>query len=419
MPSPPLSASRHETVPAKCLLVANIFPPINGGSAVVYESICQFSPPGSMYVLAPWRHYASGDEISGWRKYDADADFAVERIELLRPPMVQSRSLLHSLWLQVAVDLPLKARVLARAIALVRREGIGVVCVCELSSGSWLGLVLKRMLGIPYINYIHGEEITTESPYRLFGRRRRHYLKQAAAVVAVSEFTRRTLIETMGVPPERIALVVNGVDAERFRPGAKSPELLARYGLDGKRVLLTVGRLVERKGIDTTLRALPGILERCPDVCYLIVGIGEYRERLQELVEELALGDHVIFAGRVPQDELVAHYQLCDLFVMPNRELANRDTEGFGLVFLEANACGKAVVSGLAGGVVEAVRHGETGLNVDGTDVAAVADAITGLLLDDERREAMEQRGLEVARASSSAEGARIFRSLCERVAAR
>jgi phosphatidylinositol alpha-1,6-mannosyltransferase len=103
---------------------------------------------------------------------------------------------------------------------------------------------------------------------------------------------------------------------------------------------------------------------------------------------------------------------------MPNRELANRDTEGFGLVFLEANACGKAVIAGRAGGVVEAVRHEETGLNVDGNDIGAIAEAITALLLDDERRNAMGERGLAVARASSSAARAQLFQALCERVAA-
>jgi phosphatidylinositol alpha-1,6-mannosyltransferase len=80
----------------KCLLVATIFPPINGGSAVVYEGICQFSPAGSMQVLAPWRHYVDGTEVPGWREYDAAAGFPIERIELLRPPMVQSRSIWHS-----------------------------------------------------------------------------------------------------------------------------------------------------------------------------------------------------------------------------------------------------------------------------------------------------------------------------------
>lgn len=402
----------------KCLLVANIFPPINGGSAVVYEGICQFSPPGSMQVLAPWRHYLDGEEVAGWREYDAAAGFPIERLELLRPPMVQSGSVWHSVWLQLAVDLPLKARVLWRAIRLVRRAGIDVLCVCELSSGSWLGLLLKRLLGIPYINYIHGEEITTSSPYRLFGRRRVHYLQRAAAVVAVSEFTRGELISRMGVPAARIELIVNGVDAGRFQPGPKPPALLARYGLAGKQVLLTVGRLVERKGIDTMLRALPMVLAQNPDARYLIVGSGDYRPALDALVAELGLGDAVIFAGRVAQEDLVAHYQLCDLFVMPNRELDNHDTEGFGLVFLEANACGKAVIGGRAGGVVEAVRDGETGLIVDSTDVAAVATAVTGLLQDDERRSAMGERGLTVARASSSAERARAFHALCERVAA-
>lgn len=402
----------------KCLLVATIFPPINGGSAVVYEGICQFSPKGSMQVLAPWRHYVDGNEVPGWREYDAAAGFPIERIELLRPPMVQSRSIWHSLWMQLAVDLPLKARVLRRVMRQVRREGIDVICVCELSSGSWLGLLLKRLLGIPYINYIHGEEITTASPYRLFGRRRAHYLRQAAAVVAVSEFTRGELVNRMGVPPSRIELIVNGVDAGRFQPGPKPPALLERYGLAGKRVLLTVGRLVARKGIDTMLRALPAVLSAIPDTCYLIVGTGEYRTRLEVLVAELGLGEAVIFAGRVPQDELVAHYQLCDLFVMPNRELDNHDTEGFGLVFLEANACGKAVIGGRAGGVVEAVRDGETGLIVDGHDVEGLAAAVSGLLSDDVRREAMGRQGLAVARASSSAERARAFHALCERVAA-
>lgn len=403
----------------KCLLVANIFPPINGGSAVVYESLCQFAPADTMYVLAPWRHYLSGEEVVGWREYDAQAGFPIERIELLRPPAAIPDSLLHSAWLQLAVDLPLKAKVLRKTISMVRREKIDVICVCELSSGSWLGLLLKRLMGIPYINYIHGEEITTEVPYRLFGRRRRQYLRHADAVVAVSEFTRCALIDKMGVEPERIELIVNGVDAQRFHPGPKSDALLARYGLAGKRVLLTVGRLVERKGIDTTIRALPRILERCPDARYLIVGTGDYRDELEALVAAEGVTEQVIFAGRVPHDELVAHYQLCDLFVMPNRELANHDTEGFGLVFLEANACGKAVVAGRAGGVVEAVRHGETGLNVDGDDVGAVADAISGLLLDDARRTAMGQRGLEVARQSSSAARAQLFQNLCERVAAR
>jgi phosphatidylinositol alpha-1,6-mannosyltransferase len=401
----------------KCLMFATIFPPINGGSAVVYESLCQFSPKGSIHVLAPWRHYLTGQEIDGWREYDAAAEFPITRIELLRPPAVESRSLLHSAWLQLVVDLPIKISVLRTAIRLVREQKIDVICICELNSGTWLGLVLRRLFGIPFINYIHGEEITTDSSYRIYGRRRREFLQRADAVVAVSEFTRNCLIDLFGVAAEKIELITNGVDAQRFHPGARDSALVARYDLVDKKILLTVGRLVERKGIDMTLRAMPTILAQVPNAHYLIVGTGEFEPQLRALVRELGLTSHVTFAGRVPTEELVAHYQLCDLFVMPNRELDDHDTEGFGLVFLEANACAKAVVGGRAGGAVEAVRHGVTGLTVDGTDPLDIAAAVVELLTNDAKRQTMERQGLEVARQSSSAERAPVFQALCERVA--
>lgn len=401
----------------KCLMFASIFPPINGGSAVVYEGLCQACPPGSIHVLAPWRHYVTGEEIEGWRGYDAAAGFPITRIELLRGPIVSSPNLWHSLRLHLTVDLPITLRAFRAAVRLVRREGIDVLCVGELNSGTWMGLALRALLGIPFVTYIHGEEITTASTHRLFGRRRRHFLHWADALVAVSDFTRRELVTRYGINDEKITLIINGVDVNYFRPGPKDPSLLTRYGLDGKRIILTVGRLVERKGIDMTLRALPSILERVPDAHYLIVGTGEFEAALRALVAELHLGAHVTFTGRVATEELVAHYRLCDLFVMPNRELENHDTEGFGLVFLEANACGKAVVAGLAGGAVEAVRHGETGLSVDGTSTAAIATAIVELLTNEARREAMGRRGLEVAQGCKSSDRAPIFYALCERIA--
>jgi phosphatidyl-myo-inositol dimannoside synthase len=402
----------------KCLMFASIFPPIHGGSAAVYEGLCQACPPGSIDVLAPWCHYVTSEEIDGWREYDAGAGFPITRIELLRPPIVTSRSLWHSLWLRLTMDLPIALRVLRASLRLVRREQIDVLCVCELNSGTWMGVALRALAGIPFITYIHAEEITTEFSYRLFNHRRRHYLRWADALVAVSEFTRRQLVDGYGIAADQVTLIVNGVDVNNFRPGQKDPELLRHYGLETKKILLTVGRLVERKGIDMTLRALPSILERVPDAHYLIVGTGEYEPALRALVDELQLGAHVTFTGRVPVDGLVAHYRLCDLFVMPNRELENHDTEGFGLVFLEANACGKAAVAGLAGGAVEAIRHGETGLNVDGTSAPAIAAAVVELLTDDARREAMGQRGLQVAQESRSTDRAPLFCALCERLAA-
>jgi phosphatidylinositol alpha-1,6-mannosyltransferase len=154
-------------------------------------------------------------------------------------------------------------------------------------------------------------------------------------------------------------------------------------------------------------------------VHYLIVGTGPYRPVLDDLARTLGIEPHVTFTGPISNDELVAHYRLCDVFVMPNRELADHDTEGFGLVFLEANACGKAVIGGRAGGAVEAVREGENGLLVDGGNPADIATAILRLLDDSELRQRLEQRGLATARASSLETSAQRFYALCQRLLAK
>jgi phosphatidylinositol alpha-1,6-mannosyltransferase len=398
-------------------MLANVFPPISGGSAAVYEGLCQFCPRGSIHVLAPWRHYLTGTEIENWRQYDAAAGFPITRIELVRPPITAARSLLHSLWLHLTVDIPIKRRVLSAAIKLAFQQRVGVTCICELHSGTWLGLMLRHLLGIPFIVYIHGEEITVDSLCLRYGQRRLEFLQRADALVAVSKFTRNQLIDRFGIAPDKVQLITNGVDADFFHPGDKDPRLLSRYGLNGKRVLLTVGRLVARKGFDMTVRSMPSILKQVPNAHYLIVGAGELEPQLRAMVSDLKLCDHVTFAGRVAADELVTHYQLCDLFIMPNREMDDRETEGFGLVFLEASACGKAVIGGRDGGAVEAIRDGVTGLTVDGRYPAAIAAAVIELLTNDARRHAMEQAGLEFARQSSSAERAREFEALCDHVA--
>lgn len=383
---------------------------------MVYDSLCRFSPEGSMVVLAPRRHYLTGEMIPGTEEFDSQAPFPIHRVDLLRPTVRKSHNILHSVWLQLTIDVPLKIRLAWTVTRLVRRDKIDVLCIGELNSGSWIGLFAQRWLGCRMINYIHGEEITTQTNYRFYGRNRERYLAHADAVVAVSGFTKQALQDLMGVDPAKIALIQNGVDAERFTPGPPPQYLMERYGLAGKRVLMTVGRLVERKGIDRTIEAMPEIVAAVPDAHYLIVGEGEYRTHLERLVADQGMSEHVTFAGRVPEEELVDHYRFCDLFLMPNRELSDHDTEGFGLVFLEANACGKAVVGGRAGGAVEAVQEGRNGLLVNGDKPPEIAVAVIRLLTDTALREQIETTGLEIARAASSKEKARQFHQLCQRL---
>ena len=155
-----------------------------------------------------------------------------------------------------------------------------------------------------------------------------------------------------------------GVDEKFFeKPGRKDCKI--KFGVLGKRVLYTVGRLDERKGHDLVIRALPSIIRQVPNVIYLIGGEGPHLSKLKQLVRELDLQDYVRFCGFIEPEDILAFHHAGDVFVMPNRILPDGDTEGFGIVFLEAGATGRPVIGGRAGGAVDAIVDGTTGLLVD------------------------------------------------------
>ena len=403
------------TEPPRCLIVTSNFPPIRGGSAVVYENLCKFAE-GSVLVLAPQLDYESGKPLSGWSDYDRAAPYKVYRIASLRSPMMLSGSRLHTIWSRLRYEIPLRLRVLWEVITIVIRDNVKIICIGELITGGWLAASCKYLLGRKIIIYIHGEEITTRLPDWEMANRRKHYLGNSDLVVAVSTFTRDVLVNQMGIDQRKIQLISNGVDLETFFPQSKDSHLLSRYGLSGRRVLLSVGRLVERKGFDRALQALPRVLQSHPKVHYLIVGDGPYRQVLERIAAEVGISNHVTFAGEVTNEEIAKHYALCDVFVLPNRETADGNTEGFGLVFLEANACGKPVIAGCAGGAADAVQDGYNGLTVDGEDVSAIAGAILRLLEDPELCARLRTGGLERARNSDWRSRAEQFQAHCRRL---
>ncbi len=384
----------------KCLFVAGVFPPAIGGSATVYLNLCR-NLAGSVSVIAPSNSYLDEGEFSGWREFDGAQPFRVTRVDLIRPPLRPAPpTLLHSAFRLLLEDLPIRRLVAAQVFADIERERPSVVCLGDFFSLYWLGTTVRRRFGIPVIHYIHGEEITTGAGSRLANLFAWRALRRAEKVVAVSSFTRRQLV-LRGVPDHRIEVISNGVDTERFFPGPKDAGLRERFDLCGKRVLLTVGRLTTRKGHDRVIEALPRILEKHPDVVYLIAGQGHALASLQALALQHKVGDQVVFAGAVPDADLLSFYRTADVFVMANRTLSDGDTEGFGLVFLEAGACGKPVVGGNAGGVPDAVHHGETGLLVDGNSPQDIARACCSLLRDPSFAARLGDAGLQRARDSS------------------
>jgi glycosyltransferase involved in cell wall biosynthesis len=180
--------------------------------------------------------------------------------------------------------------------------------------------------------------------------------------ISVSDFTRQKFCDWSGVDPAKGFILPNCIDLNKFSPGPKSQELLKRYGLAGKKVILTLGRMSagERyKGFDEILEVLPELIKEVSDVTYLVVGDGSDRPRLEQKAFELCLSGKVIFAGRITDEEKAAHYRLADVFAMPGRG------EGFGIVYLEAMACGIPVIASSKDASREAVQEGLLGAVVD------------------------------------------------------
>jgi phosphatidyl-myo-inositol dimannoside synthase len=356
------------------LVIAEHFLPAVGGSITWLVNTYSRYHPGEVLFLAASQ---SGDHHA-----DAKLPFPVKRTPMQMrdwDPTVPS-----SLWryLQVIWQTYRSCRqsdVQQIHCAKVLPEGLIAKCISSLHS-------------IPYLVYAHGEEIQ----YGLTSRKLRWLLlkiyRGASAIIANSDNTKH-LLQNLGVPSSKIHILHPGVDLPTFnRPREAGYSIRKRFNLGHAPLLLTVGRLQRRKGHDMVIKALTQIHETIPGTKYLIVGSGEELPHLQRLSIKTGVGDQVIFAGQVLDDELPSYYAACDVFIMPNRAI-DADIEGFGMVFLEANAARKPVIGGVSGGTSDAIIDGITGLRVDGESVEAIAAAAIQLLSDRDMARKMGEQG--------------------------
>jgi phosphatidylinositol alpha-1,6-mannosyltransferase len=343
------------------LMLTELFLPTKGGTAVSFDD--DFRRLGGKEI-----HVVTAD-VPGALEFDRTQPNSIHRIALKRVPWLKPESLLIYLKLVVkAATLAATRRFVAIFAGRVLPEGL-------------VAWTIARLRGRPVLIYAHGEELTNWGRGRKFALMR-FVFRRADAVLANSDFTRDTLAGLLGVDPGRIAVVYPTVDEERFRPGLSGDDLRAGIGVAaGQRLILSIGRLQRRKGFDSVIRALPLLHQQGIDAQYVVIGIGDDREYLQRLAAELGLSGRVHLLGHVAYDDLPRWYAACDLFAMPNRDI-DGDTEGFGLVFLEAASAGKPAVAGIAGGTGSAVVDGVTGLRVDGENLEAITRACARLLAD-------------------------------------
>ena len=338
------------------LLVTNDFPPKTGGIQSYLHELWRRLPPEETHVLTT--------PYPGAADWDAAQPFSIER--------VRRRVLLPAPGLAGRVD------------AIARERGADVIFLDPVLP---LGLIGRRLRAAPHVLIAHGAEVNV--PGRLPGGRMlaRRVLRAASGLVAAGEYPARaaaraagTELPTLVVPP--------GVDPDRFRPLSADERAAARHrlGLAADRPLvLGVSRLVPRKGFDVLIDAVAGM---DPGVQLAIGGAGRDARRLERRAGERGVTGRCTFLGRVPDADLAGLYGCADVFSMVCRERwGGLEAEGYGIVFVEAAACGVPSVAGRSGGSQEAVVDGETGFVVDPHDARGVRAALDRLLGDDALRE--------------------------------
>jgi phosphatidyl-myo-inositol dimannoside synthase len=333
------------------LVVTNDFPPRVGGVQQYIWNLVRGFPTDRVAVLAPrW---------PGWREHDETLPFPV-----LRWPAT---------FLWPTLELTERVRSLAR-------ESEAEVVL--FGHGYPLPLMAPRLAagGLPSVALTHGAEVWMARTPGVAASMR-WALGHASAVTAVSRWTSHALADAVPAHVPRF-LLHPGVDPDRFGSVAAGDEVRQRYGLVDRPVVLCVSRLVPRKGQDVLVAGMDVVRRLVPDAVLLIVGEGPYRSALEAAAGQAPAGS-VVLAGAVSDQELPAYYACCDLFAMPCRSRwGGLEVEGFGIVFLEAAASGKAVVAGRSGGAAEAVEDQVTGLLVEGAEPKAVALAVARLLRD-------------------------------------
>ncbi len=362
----------------KSLLVTPDFPNASGGISIILYNIAKNLPPESIVVLAP-RHFKDKD-------FDENSNFKIYRGNFYFEGKSFISQILNSIFL------------LFLTLKITLKEKIDIIqCGVPLPI-SFVAFIVKIILGKPYVVYTYAMDVIRPQRSWLRVKILRIGLKNADTVFTISEYTKGKLLE-LGIPLRKIVKIPIGVDYGTFNPNINSKKIEEKYNLKNKKVILTVGRLVRRKGQDKVIKVMPHVLEKVSNVVYIIIGEGEDKSRLKNLVEELKLGDRVIFTGYIPNKELPCYYNACDVFIMPSREIPEEgDAEGFGIVYLEANACGKPVIGGKSGGIPDAIMDGKTGLLVDPHSEEEIAQALIKLLSDEDYAQKLGQNGLDRVR---------------------
>jgi phosphatidyl-myo-inositol dimannoside synthase len=353
----------------KILCITNDFGPRTGGIETFVIGLIERLPKNTVIVYTNAQDKSEEYDLR-WRQ-----DFGVEVIR------DKARILLPTPGVAYCVS------------ALVKDRGIRTAFFGAAAPLALLTPTLRRAGVKKVVALTHGHEVWWSKiwPFtwamKLISRKVDH-------LTYLGEFTRKAISRPISDSARATMVkIAPGIDTDHFAP-VDSTDLKKSLGLAGKKVIVSVGRLVHRKGQDVLIAAMPEILREIPDAHLLLIGEGPYRQYLQSQVKKIQIDSHVTFIGRISYADLPRYICLGEVFAMPARSrLAGLEVEGLGIVYLEASACGLPVIAGNSGGAPDAVQEGVTGLVVDGRDAQTVAQSISELLAAPERARQMGLAG--------------------------
>lgn len=359
-----------ENVYKKILVITNDFGPRTGGIETFVMGLLERIVDHKVVVFTSQQGDTSEYDQQWFKKFG---------VQVIRD---RSKILLPSL------------RVAKRAKEIAQMHNIEVVVFGAAAPLALMAPKLRKAGIKKIIALTHGHEVWWARifPFNLAMKRIGNSVDH---LTYLGEFTRQAISRSLSQKSiDSMVKIAPGIDTSHFSPQADATQRRTELGLESKKIIISVGRLVHRKGQDKLIQAFPTIVREIPSAHLLIVGEGPYRAHLEKLVEKLSLKANVTFVGRIFYNDLPSYLSASDVFVMPSRSrFFGLEVEGLGIVYLEASACAIPVVAGVSGGAPDAVQEGITGLCVDGTNIRQIAEAVIHICSDSKRATKMGLAG--------------------------
>lgn len=262
-----------------CLLITSYFPPTIGGSAKVYGNLYKYGNK-QISILTARCDQDTGALIQRDTK-NSDNCYSVK---YLQSPNVHCRNIFQSIWVLLRYDIPIQASVLFKTLSLIRKKKFDVICIGDLQIQGWMTLIIKLLTKSKVILFIHGEELSTVTTSRFFGKNAKLYLDKSDGIIAVSQFTKNMMIHNYDITENKIQLISNGIDLEEYHLTSQTNGIIQEFINPEETLIFGIGRLIERKGFDKAVEAISIVKEKGYKVHYVIAGVGEMHNQLKKII---------------------------------------------------------------------------------------------------------------------------------------